>query len=147
MAKYCPDKQGPALYLECNECAEKNCECFFCLVVGSRSFTDYAFLKNKLDKLLKNHKSIAIVSGGADGTDRLAERYAKEHNYPLYVIKPNWQQYGKAAGPIRNEKMQTFIASFPKRGVIAFWDGKSRGTATNFRLAQIYNNDLILVRV
>lgn len=25
MAKYCPEKDGPALYLECQECNEKTC--------------------------------------------------------------------------------------------------------------------------
>lgn len=26
MGKYCPIKDGPALYLECLECEEKNCK-------------------------------------------------------------------------------------------------------------------------
>ncbi len=146
MAKYCPDKQGPALYPECAECEDRNCEKFFCLVVGSRSFTDYEFLKRKLDHVLQNHKKITIVSGGADGADKLAELYAKEHNYSLYVFPADWDKYGRAAGPIRNEQMQAFIAQFPKRGCVAFWDGQSRGTATNFKLAEEYQNKLIIVK-
>ena len=26
MARYCPMKQGPALYLDCKECDERECE-------------------------------------------------------------------------------------------------------------------------
>ena len=148
MATFCPDKRGPALYPECKECTEKNCKRFFCLVVGTRTFNDYSLLKQKLDYYLQNHRHDAvIVSGGCRGADLLAEDYAKENGYPYYEFVPDWANLGKKAGPVRNEQMHEFISKFPKRAVIAFWDGKSRGTASNFELAKKYGNRIVTVRI
>ncbi len=145
MAVYCPDKRGPALYLDCKECEEKHCKNFFCLVVGSRSFNNYGLLKEKLDFFLSSHKNITIVSGGAKGADSLAEKYAKEKRYNLCVFPADWD-LGKKAGPIRNEEMHRFIANFEHRGCVAFWDGESRGTQHNFALAEKYKTPLKIVK-
>lgn len=149
MARYCPDKRGSALYPECVECTEKNCERFFCMIVGSRTASDsiYDFFTKKMNHILQNHTRIAIVSGGARGIDSLAKRYAHEKAYEYYEFPADWDRFGKAAGPIRNEEMHKFISNFPKRGVVAFWDGKSAGTKTNFPLAKKYNNQIILLKI
>jgi len=146
MARYCPLKQNYALYPDCMECEERLCDAFFCLVVGSRSFTDYDLLRRKLDFFLQNQQKVVIVSGGATGADSLAERYAEEKGYPLMVFKADWS-LGKGAGYIRNEKMHRFIAGFPKRGCAAFWDGQSKGTKQSFGLAERYKNPLKVVMV
>lgn len=146
MARYCIARNGPALYLDCQECTEKLCEYFFCLVVGSRNFSDYEFMKKKLDHLLKNQPNVVIVSGGARGADFLAERYAKEKGYPLKVFPANWNALGKSAGYIRNEEMHSYISKAEKRGCVAFWDGKSKGTKHNFELVKKYNNPLRVIR-
>lgn len=39
------------------------------------------------------------------------------------VFEADWNKHGKAAGPIRNKEMVS-----ESDGLIAFWDGKSRGT-------------------
>ena len=41
MAKYCPAKQGPALYLDCLECEDKVCEkqTIRVIIAGTRTFT------------------------------------------------------------------------------------------------------------
>lgn len=121
---------------------------FFCLVVGSRSFMDYEKFSEIMDKTLesKKNKRIIIVSGGADGTDSLAERYAKEKGYKLYVIKADWG-CGAKAGYIRNVEMHRFIAEHEDRGCIAFWDGKSKGTQHSFELAAKYKNQIRIIRV
>ena len=147
MATYCPDKRGPALYPDCKECDQANCKKFFCLVVGTRTFNDYELMKQKLDHMLKNHRdSAAIVSGGARGADSLAKRYAEEHSYPYYEFPADWDGLGKRAGYVRNAEMHEFISHFPKRGAVAFWDGKSRGTAHNFELAEKYGTRIVTVR-
>lgn len=118
---------------------------FYCLVVGSRTFNNYQLLSNTLDKLLKNHKDITIISGGARGADTLAERYAKERSYTLKIFPADWS-LGKSAGYIRNKTMHEFIAQFPNRGCVAFWDGISRGTQHNFELVKTYNTQLRIVK-
>lgn len=117
---------------------------FFCLIVGSRTYDNYETFSKIVDKALssKQNQEIIIVSGGAKGADQMAERYAKEHGYHLIVIEADWDNFGKKAGPIRNEQMHRFISHFPNRGALAFWDGKSRGTATNFKLAEKYGNQI-----
>ena len=120
---------------------------FHCLVVGSRSFENYELMERTLDNLLKNHRDIEIVSGGAYGADALAERYAKEKGYELKVFKADWKKYGKRAGIIRNEEMQKYISQFEHRGCVAFWDGQSRGPQSSFEMAEKYGNSLKVIRI
>ena len=118
---------------------------FYCLVAGSRGFEHYGLLCQKMDKILKNQKDVVIVSGGATGADRLAERYAKDRGYELIVIKPDWDKYGKKAGYIRNEQMHKLIASHDNRGCVCFWDGESHGTRDNFDRCKKYNTPLRVI--
>lgn len=96
-------------------------------IVGSRSFQDYKLLI----RTMNNYTPTAIVSGGAKGTDTLAERYAREIGVNCIVFKPNWKQYGRAAGPVRNKQIVEAADL-----IIAFWDGKSRGTFSTISLAR-----------
>lgn len=50
------------------------------------------------------------------GTDA-REQFAHEHQLPYDLFIPNWQIFGKAAGPIRNREVA--------EGAVVFWDGKS----------------------
>ena len=88
-------------------------------VIGSRDFDDYG----KLESVLESHLPAVLVSGGAEGADALAERLAQERGLTIDVIPADWQRYGRGAGPIRNKQI---VESADL--VIAFWDGKSRGT-------------------
>ncbi len=64
-----------------------------------------------------------IISGGAIGIDKCAEKYAKQNNIKMTVIKPNYKEYGRRAPLIRN------LEIIDKADlVIAFWDTKSNGT-------------------
>jgi hypothetical protein len=140
MATWCPGKHNFALYLDCKECEDRICEAFFCLVVGSRSFDDYDFLAAKLDRLLKRQQKVVIVSGGAEGADSLAKRYAKEKGITYVEFPAEWDRYGKRAGYVRNRKMHEYISKMKKRGCVAFWDGESAGTKQNFALAKEFGN-------
>lgn len=146
MSKFCMEKDGPVLYPDCKECESKFCESFFCLIVGSRTFTDYALMKEKLDHILQNHKKIVIVSGGAKGADTLAERYAKENGYETRIFPAEWDKYGKSAGYKRNEQMHQYISKAKARGVVAFWQNGSKGTAQNFKLAGMYENPIRVIK-
>lgn len=119
----------------------------YLLVIGSRSFTDYQYASHILDKVANGHKDIVIVSGGADGADALAKRYATEKGFEYIEFPADWKTYGKSAGYIRNEEMHKYIAQHETRKVVAFWDGVSKGTAHSFRLAEKYNNQLHVIRV
>ena len=107
------------------------------IVAGGRDFTDYAKLSEILTGVLEKCKDteVIIVSGCCRGADVLGERYAGKHGIPVQRFPAEWAKHGKAAGPIRNKNM----AAYASEGIgvlVAFWDGKSRGTASMIRLAE-----------
>lgn len=103
------------------------------IIAGSRNFNDYKFLCEKCDKILSNQKDIEIVSGTANGADKLGETYAIENNYKLTKFPADWNKYGKTAGYLRNMQMAEYADA-----LIAFWDGKSKGTKHMIDLAKQY---------
>ena len=72
-------------------------------------------------------RSIVIVEGGARGVDTMARVYAKGNGLQFREFKPEWNKYGRAAGPKRNDEMTEFVAGHNGQAVF-FWDGKSKGT-------------------
>lgn len=103
----------------------------YILISGKRDFTDYKKFCKELDKLTEGADEVEIVEGGARGADFLAKRYAKEHNLKLREFPANWNAFGPAAGPIRNQEMVNYIKKKkPKfeQKALFFWDGNSKGT-------------------
>ena len=113
------------------------------IVAGCRDFADYELLKEKCDFYLQNKKpeNIVIVSGHASGADTLGERYAQERGYELKTFPADWKANGRAAGPIRNAKMASVAHT-----LIAFWNGKSRGTKNMIDTAKKHNLQVAVVR-
>lgn len=106
------------------------------VIAGSRGFEDYALMEKTLDRILdKQIEPVELVSGHAKGADLLAERFAKENDLPIHIIKPDWKTYGRAAGPIRNRQMLDY-AMEELSLVVAFWDGKSKGTKNTINTAK-----------
>ncbi len=96
------------------------------IIAGSRDITDYKLLEQAV---INSKFSIdTVISGGARGVDRLGEIFAKQHNCNLVIMRPDWDKYKKSAGYIRNSEMANKAAATGKGGLIAIWDGKSRGT-------------------
>lgn len=100
-------------------------------VIGSRTFNDYPRLKMSLDVYNTLYPITLIVSGGARGTDSLAERYAEEKGIPMQIFPAQWNKYGRSAGYKRNRDI---IMACDK--VYAFWDMKSTGTGNSIELAK-----------
>lgn len=102
-------------------------------IIGTRTFNDYEVFKETLDHYLKKKdiKPTRIISGGADGVDSMAVRWAKENNILTTIYLPDWKTHGKAAGPLRN----TLIVK-EANGVIAFWNKVSRGTQDSINKAK-----------
>lgn len=89
-------------------------------IVGSRDFTDYRifckFLQQTLTKWGASPEK--VISGGARGADTLAKKWAAERGLPIVEHFPEWDNLGKAAGPIRNRKIvndATHLIAFPSR--------------------------------
>lgn len=64
-----------------------------------------------------------IVSGGARGADTYAKEFAIKHNLKLIEFLPDYKKYGRKAPLVRNKLIVENCDC-----MIAFWDGKSRGT-------------------
>lgn len=107
---------------------------FRVIIAGGRLFDDYIYLKESMDYLLQNiNDEIIVVCGKARGADTLGEKYAKERGYVINYFPADWDKHGKAAGYIRNEEMAKNADA-----LVAFWDGKSRGTKNMIELANQY---------
>jgi len=127
------------------------------LVCGGRNFGDtnvlpefreerikeYKFIHRTLDELARKYSKeykendnwlptdITIISGAARGADRAASDWATCNYARLEEFPADWVQYGKRAGPIRNEDMlnrgnPNLVISFPG----------GRGTAHMVKIAK-----------
>ena len=91
-------------------------------IVGSREFNNYILLKTILDPY--RDQITMIVSGGAIGTDTMAQRYAKESGIPILIHYPDYKKYGKGAPTRRNldivKDAESMIA-FPMKSSVGTW--------------------------
>lgn len=106
-------------------------------IVGTRTFDDYELMC----ECLKNGVFTTIVSGGSQGADKLAERYAQEHDINMKVFPADWKQYGPSAGPRRNTQIVEYCDA-----LLAFWDGKSTGTQDSIKKATAAGKPVKVVR-
>lgn len=119
------------------------------IIAGSRQFNDYHKMLTELDNLgihlINSIDPIEIVSGHASGADTLGERFAKAYHYPLKIFPAEWDKYGRAAGPIRNEQMAKYAAEADRGMLIAFPIGESKGTRNMIKLAQQYGLEICVI--
>jgi hypothetical protein len=97
------------------------------IIAGSRNLKNMELLKSSMAKFYEKHPKIhidEIVSGTASGPDTNAIQYARENNIPVKEFPAEWDKYGKRAEPLRNAEMAEYAD-----GLIAIWDGQSRGTS------------------
>ena len=123
------------------------------IVAGGRDFNDFPLLMNKCIGIIatvtkedNTIDKIRIVSGSARGADKLGEQYAQIAHYDVSRFPAAWDIYGKSAGYRRNADMAKFASEEGNIGIlIAFWDGKSRGTKHMIDLAKRYGLDVYVV--
>ena len=93
------------------------------IVAGSRGITDDAPVWAAIASCPWRDEITEIVSGGARGVDTLGEAWARDHDSPVTRFIADWDQYGGAAGLIRNGEMADYADA-----LILVWDGVSRGS-------------------
>ena len=104
---------------------------FQVIIAGSRDFDDKDFMYEKLDYLFQDRKPTAIISGTARGADRMGEDYARSRGIQVLRFPADWDRHGKRAGYVRNAAMLEAAD-----GLVAFWDGESKGTEHMIRIAR-----------
>ena len=121
------------------------------IIAGSRTFNDYKLLKKSIYNIFKNKNikknNVRIISGTANGADKLGEKYAQEFGLKLTKMSAQWNEYGKSAGYIRNEQMAKYAIEDDNIGVlVAFWDGISKGTKHMIDLANKHGLEVHIIK-
>jgi hypothetical protein len=117
---------------------------FKLIVAGGRDFNDEMLLERVLIALADvdyADKGISIVSGMARGADALGYQFAKANNVKAYPFPAEWEKHGTRAGFVRNAAMGDFAD-----GLLAFWDGKSRGTDHMIKYMQSLSKPVHIIR-
>jgi hypothetical protein len=72
------------------------------LICGDRNWKDYDLILMMLRTLPRDTK---VIHGGCRGADRMAGQAAKYLGMKVKVFPALWMLQGKAAGPLRNQRM------------------------------------------
>jgi hypothetical protein len=101
------------------------------IIAGGRDFADPAYVEDAMISLSYDAKDDYaftrpiehVLCGGAHGADAIGQKWAVDRGILVRYFPADWDQYGKAAGPIRNRLMAASADV-----LVAFWDGRSKGT-------------------
>ena len=104
------------------------------IVCGGRDYSNRALLFELLDAAHAANPFEALIHGNAKGADQFADEWAAERAVKTLTFTPLWEEHGRAAGPMRNQKM---LDVGKPHLVIAFPGG--RGTADMVRRAEAAN--------
>ncbi len=106
------------------------------IIAGSRNInfdTAYDIIVQKCLEL----KPTEIVTGNSGNVDLAGNLYANNIGHPLSKFNPDWEQFGKSAGPRRNRLMAKYADV-----LLLIWDGKSRGSS-NMKQEMTYHGKQI----
>lgn len=93
------------------------------MVIGCRNYRDRIYLWGRMQEIVDTDTD-TVISGGAPGVDTMAREWCEFGSPTKFKEYPaDWNAHGKAAGPIRNQRMVD-ACDF----ALVIWDGKSRGT-------------------
>ena len=98
------------------------------LVFGSRAFPDPQMVADVLFRVVDS-EDILMHGACPTGPDAWADEWwaTWQGGPPVERYPADWDEYGKAAGPIRNWRMANLLD--PACDIaLGFWDGQSRGT-------------------
>lgn len=118
-----------------------------CVIAGSRDITSYEFVESIIDKCPWKDEITSVLSGTANGVDKLGEQWAQKNNIQIERYPANWDRDGKSAGPKRNKIMAgtahaaIIIHKLSSDGV------GSKGTQNMKELAEHYKLKLYYVPV
>lgn len=105
-------------------------------VIGSRTFRD----KRLLAKVLAEMNPDEVISGGADGADKLGEQWAKKFNIPTQIFYPNHKVYRHPY----HHRNRLIVEACDE--LVAFWDGSSTGTKYTINYAKRMNKPVTIIK-
>jgi hypothetical protein len=75
------------------------------LICGDRHWKNYDSILSVVKRLVAKYGNVKIVEGGCTGADEMAKKAAIECGLEYVEYPADWNKFGKAAGPIRNQQM------------------------------------------
>jgi hypothetical protein len=125
------------------------------IIAGSRSISEYGYVEEAVEA--SGWNITEVVSGKAKGVDTLGEFLATEYGIPVKPFPADWKnlnapgavirsnrygQYNCMAGHMRNRQMGDYAD-----GLIAVWDGVSRGTESMINYMQSLGKPVFVYNV
>lgn len=110
------------------------------IIAGLRDCYDYRALLTLVGRA--DFPITEVVSGRANGVDKIGEKWARENSVPVKEFPADWAMFGKLAGPIRNRQMADYAEA-----LLAIWDGKSKGTGNMIQEAQKRRLKVLIYRI
>ena len=104
------------------------------LIAGSRSIENF-----DLSPYIPENTDL-IISGGANGVDKLAEEYADKMRVSKLILRPKYNLYKRAAPLKRNDEMVE-LSDY----VLVVWDGVSKGTKHTIDYAKKLNKKINVI--
>ena len=108
-------------------------------IVGSRTVQDKEYVFNTIDRFISTVDQPVLLSGGASGVDSLVAEYAKERGLDFFLFKP----YHMLDNSVGFQPKYFFVRNRQivnnADGVLAIWDGESKGTAHTIKYAEKKN--------
>ena len=93
------------------------------LVCGDRNWTNREAIERELRKFPPD---TVVIHGAAPGADTIAGEVAKDLGLTVEAYEADWWLYGRAAGPIRNQRL---LEAQPDQGLAFHADlENSKGT-------------------
>jgi YspA, cpYpsA-related SLOG family len=103
-------------------------------ITGSRSYAADTWAWMAICMIAANLNATEIIHGGAEGVDAIAEDAAKQAQVPTRIMRPDYKAHPncpKYAPLARNIEIVNM-----SNVVVAFWDGKSKGTLHTIKKAE-----------
>lgn len=96
-------------------------------VTGGRKFKGSGVVRGAMEAVIDRtgEPITELVVGDASGADELARAWAAQNHILITALVADWITYGKAAGPIRNQRIVAILKA-EKGCLVAFRGG--RGT-------------------
>lgn len=97
------------------------------IIAGSRSCKDIKELENALAKC--KWRPSVVLSGKAEGADKLGEMWAKANKVPVEEYPADWDNKAQAEDFVKELAgfKRNFEMALRAEALILIWDGKSKG--------------------
>lgn len=124
------------------------------VIAGSRSITDESEVFAILDKIHSNVGITLVISGTADGVDKIGESWGKSKRIKVDRYPADWKNIHVPGAVIKYNKFgpynvkagsdRNLVMGKKSDIVIVIWDGKSTGSKDMFETAKSLRKDWVL---